>query len=105
MFEAKYYFFPNPQLFICMKSIKLITLLGICVSLSTSANSQGFKDRFFHSLGYTAFLDVFQLPSSSHSYDGSNRVETLSGFSIITYAYKPRINIVNLDDKTLHRRK
>jgi len=79
----------KPAIFICL-------LLLNCIS----AFSQGFKDRFVHSVGYTIVLDFFQLPSTSQVMNGYNHVTTLQGLSVVTYSYKPRINIVDFNDNT-----
>lgn len=82
------------------KSLPLIILLTI----STSAFSQGLKDRYFSSIGSTYFLDVFTTPVKSETFfdEYSQEYETeysrSLGFSYFTFMYRARLNVMQLSE-------
>lgn len=75
-----------------------ITLFALLFTVA--AGAQELKDRFFHSIGYTLILDGFRLPSFSDAAFYGNQADQVSGLSIITYLYEPRLNIIDLNENT-----
>ena len=74
----------------------LLSAALICLSFSSSF-SQSFKDRFYQSTGWSAFLDYFKMPTflEDNSYAANP-----AGLSMVTYFYKPRVNLYDFNENT-----
>jgi hypothetical protein len=70
------------------------------LQMFTAAYSQGFKDHFFHSIGYTGHPRLH----ATTFIIGSDRGEQRSANAVQLYHYylclQARINIIDLDDNT-----
>ncbi len=84
-----------------MKTSLFAIILFISLSLS-DISAQSFKDRSFHTIGTTYFTDYYASPLVAYErsfFSGDEtQYETPWGFSIMTFAYKYRFNIVELSD-------
>lgn len=88
-----------------MKHCLRILLIVIFVSASINiVHAQSFKDRYYQSIGYTLFLDLDFLPTYTEYdplYPGYYvNIETPTCFSIISYSYKARVNLANINENS-----